>query len=174
MKIRPFSPEDAEAVREVHLRAFDGRSEEPRIVELLHAGDKAPVSLVAVLDGSVVAHVLFSPVDLGEGGSSINMVALAPVAVLPEHQNQGIGSNLIRAGLEVCREADYDAVVLLGEPSYYSRFGFERASDYGLGNEYGVDEHFMVAPLKSGALDGASGTVRYEPDFREGFRKRVE
>ncbi len=169
MKIRPFSPEDAEAVREVHLRAFDGRSEEPRIVELLHAGDKAPVSLVAVLDGRVVAHVLFSPVDLGEGGSSINMVALAPVAVLPEHQNQGIGSRLIRVGMEVCREAYYDAVVLLGEPGYYSRFGFERASDYGLGNEYGVDEHFMVAPLKSGALDGARGTVRYQPEFREVF-----
>ncbi len=96
-------------------------------------------------------------------------MALAPVGVLPEYQNRGIGSRLIRAGLETCGEAGYDAVVLLGEPGYYSRFGFERASDYGLGNEYGVDEPFMVAPLKSGALDGASGTVRYQPEFREVF-----
>jgi putative acetyltransferase len=169
MEIRPFRLEDAGAVREVHLRAFDGRSEEPRIVELLHAADKAPVSLVTVLDDRVVAHILFSPVDVGERGPSSNIVALAPVAVLPEHHNQGIGSRLIRVGMEVCREAYYDAVVLLGEPGYYSRFGFERASDYGLGNEYGVDEHFMVAPLKSGALDGASGTVRYQPEFREVF-----
>ena len=169
IEIRPFSPEDAGDVREVHLRAFDGSSQEPRIVELLHAADKAPVSLVAVLDGRVMAHVLFSPIDLGERGPSINTVALAPVGVLPEYQNRGIGSRLIRAGLETCGEAGYDAVVLLGEPGYYSRFGFERASDYGLGNEYGVDEPFMVAPLKSGALDGASGTVRYQPEFREVF-----
>ena len=167
LEIRPFSSEDAGAIREVHLRAFDGRSEETRIVELLHATDKAPVSLVAVLAGRVVAHILFSPVDLGERRPSINMLALAPVAVLPEHQNQGIGSRLIRTGLEVCREADYEAVVVLGEPSYYYRFGFERASDYGLGNEYGVNEHFMVVPLKNGALEGASGTIRYQPEFRE-------
>lgn len=97
------------------------------------------------------------------------MVALAPVGVLPEHQNRGIGTRLIEEGLAACREADYDAAVLVGEPGYYSRFGFERAGDYGLGNEFGVDEHFMVAQLKAGALGGAGGTVRYRPEFREVF-----
>jgi predicted N-acetyltransferase YhbS len=58
-----------------------------------------------------------------------------------------------------------EAVLLLGEPGYYSRFGFERASDYGLGNEYGVDEYFMLIELRSGALDGSRGTVRYRPEF---------
>ena len=66
-----------------------------------------------------------------------------------------------------CLEAGYDAVVVLGEPDYYSRFGFQRAGDRGLGNEYGADEHFMVVELRDGVLDGADGTVRYRPEFRE-------
>jgi predicted N-acetyltransferase YhbS len=73
------------------------------------------------------------------------MVGLAPVGALPEHQGRGIGTQLIREGLHACREAGYRAAVVLGEPGYYSRFGFEQASGKGLGNEYGVDEHFMVA-----------------------------
>ena len=67
--------------------------------------------------------------------------------------------------MEACREAAYDAVVLLGEPSYYSKFGFRRAGDYDLSNEYGVDHEFMVLELRSGALAGSGGTVRYRPEF---------
>ncbi len=131
VNIRPFGSVDAEAVREVHLKAFAGREDEARLVEALHAADAAPVSLVAVEEssGGVIGHVLFSPVEIDNGGSSIRVVGLAPVGVLPEHQGQGVGSRLIREGLEACREAGYDAVVLLGEPGYYSRFGFERQAD---------------------------------------------
>jgi putative acetyltransferase len=123
--------------------------------------------LVAVdgSSGGVIGHVLFSPVEIVNGGSSIRVVGLAPVGVLPEYQGQGVGSHLIRAGLEACREAAYDAVVVLGEPHYYSRFGFERASAHGLGNEYGVDHEFMVVELRSEALAGSEGTVRYRPEF---------
>jgi putative acetyltransferase len=95
------------------------------------------------------------------------MVGLAPVGVLPEYQGRGIGTRLIREGLEACREAGYVAVVVLGEPDYYSRFGFEQASGKGLGNEYGVNEYFMVAGLSNGVLDGISGAVRYREEFRE-------
>jgi putative acetyltransferase len=109
--------------------------------------------------------VLFSPVEVDNSASNVRMVGLAPVGVLPEYQGQGVGSRLIRAGLEACREAGYDAVVLLGEPDYYSRFGFERASAHGFGNEYGVDHEFMVMELRSEALDGSGGTVRYRPEF---------
>jgi putative acetyltransferase len=167
--IRPFGPGDAAAVREVHLGAFAGREGEARLVESLHAAGVATVSLVAVEEasGGVVGHVLFSPVEIYDGGSGIRAVGLAPVGVLPEYQGKGVGARLIRAGLEACREADYDAVVLLGEPGYYSRFGFERASDHGLGNEYAVDKPFMVLELRSGALDGLRGTVRYRPEFGE-------
>lgn len=166
MEIRSYNPEDAAAVREVHLRAFDGCEEELRLVELLHRAKAAPVSLVAVMDSQVVGHILFSPVVL-DSRSGLRMVGLAPVGVLPEHQGKGIGSRLVREGLAACRDASYRAAVVLGEPGYYSRFGFVRASEYRLGNKYGVDDHFMVAELERGALDGASGTVRYRPEFRE-------
>jgi putative acetyltransferase len=167
VNICPFGSGDAQDVREVHLRAFAGSEDEARLVESLHAAGAAPVSLVAVDEASkgVVGHVLFSPVEVDNGGSSIRVVGLAPVGVLPEYQGQGVGSRLIRAGLEACREAAYDAVVVLGEPGYYSRFGFERASGHGLGNEYGVDHEFMVAELRSEVLDGVEGPVRYRPEF---------
>jgi putative acetyltransferase len=158
------------AVREVHLRAFDDRREEALLVELLHTASAAVVSLVAAADpeGRVVGHILFSPVQVdGRGFDPPIMVGLAPVVVLPEHQGRGIGAYLIREGLQACREAGYGAAVVLGEPGYYSRFGFERASGKGLGNEYGADEHFMVVELSNGALDGVSGTVRYREEFRE-------
>jgi len=87
--------------------------------------------------------------------------------VPPEFQRQGIGSKLIREGLERCRQAGYDAVVVLGDPAYYSRFGFVRAADFGLQNEYGVHDEFMVLPLRRGALDGVSGMVKYLPEFSE-------
>jgi putative acetyltransferase len=94
-------------------------------------------------------------------------VGLAPVAVLPEFQRQGIGSQLIRDGLERCKQAGYDAVVVLGDPAYYFRFGFTRAADSGLHNEYGVHDEFMVVALHEGALRGASGMVKYLPEFAE-------
>ncbi|CAA9290481.1 MAG: hypothetical protein AVDCRST_MAG93-3851 [uncultured Chloroflexia bacterium] len=170
VNIGPFGFRDAEAVREVHLKAFASSEEEARLVETLHAADAAPVSLVASLDGSpggVVGHVLFSPVKVDDGASNVRMVGLAPVVVLPEYQGQGVGSRLICASLEARREAGYDAVVLLGEPDYYSRFGFERACAHGFGNEYGVNHEFMVMELRSEALDGSGGTVRYRPEFSQ-------
>jgi len=169
--VRPYRVEDAIAVRGVHARAFAGRWEEARLVDMLHASGAAPVSLVAATsetDGRLVGHILFSPVRIDRRGSDPPMmVGLAPVGVLREYQGRGIGSRLIRDGLEACREAGYAAAVVLGEPGYYSRFGFERASGKGLGNEYGTDEYFMVAELGNGGLDGVGGMVRYREEFRE-------
>jgi putative acetyltransferase len=165
MEIRLFTAGDADAVYEVHRRAFDGRTDESRIVQRLHDADKAVVSLVAVEDDRIVGHVLFSPTRVENRKEDIELVGLAPVGVLPEKQNEGVGSSLIQRGLEACREAGVDAVVVLGDPGYYSRFGFERAGEYGLGNEYGADEGFMVKPLHEGALDDVDGIVTYQPEF---------
>jgi putative acetyltransferase len=114
-----------------------------------------------------VGHVLFSPVVLEPAQPHFKAVGLAPVGVLPEYQKQGIGSRLIREGLEACRDAGYGAVVVLGDPAYYSRFGFSRARDHGLSNEYHTDEHFMVTALREGTLNGVSSTVKYQPEFQE-------
>lgn len=122
---------------------------------------------MATFDGEVVGHVLFSEVSLEPPAESFRAVGLAPLAVLPNHQRRGIGSRLIHDGLDACRNAGYDAVMVLGHSTYYPRFGFVRASDYGLDNEYGVDEAFMVMELVQGSLVGRSGMVRYAPEFGE-------
>jgi putative acetyltransferase len=135
-------------------------------VELLHARGKAPISLVAELKGTIVGHVLFSPVHLDPPAPRLQAIGLAPVGVLPSYQRRGIGSRLIREGLRLCADAGYDVVVVLGDPGFYSGFGFVRAAENGLGCEYG-DEHFMVAELRPRALQGVRGTVKYQAEFRE-------
>lgn len=165
-QIRTERSEDAGAIRHVLEQAFGG-SEEANIVEMLRKADKAPISLVATHDGQVVGHILFSPVTLTPAQASFNGIGLAPVAVLPGFQRRGIGSNLIREGLEPCWKAGYDIAVVLGDHSFYTRFGFSRAGAYGLGNEYGADEHFMAMELRAGALAEVSGLVKYQPEFKE-------
>jgi putative acetyltransferase len=145
----------------------DGGTDESCIVQRLHDAGKAVVSLVAVEGDRVVGHVLFSPTHVEHQGEDVELAGLAPVGVLPENQNEGVGSSLIQRGLEECREAGVNAVVVLGDPGYYSRFGFERASEYGLGNEYGGDEEFMIVPLREGALDDVDGIVTSQPEFRQ-------
>ena len=136
ISIRPYRAEDAAAVREVHLRAFDDHREAALLVELLHTASVAVVSLVAAADpeGRVVGHILFSPVQVdGRGSDPPIMVGLAPVGVLPEHQGRGIGTQLIREGLQACREAGYRAAVVLGEPGYYSPVRLRAGEREGLG-----------------------------------------
>ena len=95
-------------------------------------------------------------------------MGLAPMAVLPEYQNQGVGSLLVRNGLSECQRAGFDIVVVLGHPRYYPRFGFIPASQKGLSCEYQVpDEAFMVIELRPGALNGMSGLVKYQPEFAQ-------
>ncbi len=89
------------------------------------------------------------------------------MAVLPECQRIGIGSRLMRAGLELCRERGYDFIVLLGDPHYYSRFGFKPGRGFSLSSDYGDGDEFQVLELRHGALAGASGRVKYIPEFKE-------
>jgi putative acetyltransferase len=165
--IRPELPKDFATVFTIHQRAF-GRPEEARLVEELRCGADPKISLVAVLDNRVVGHIFFSPVTIEGQALSPAALGLAPMAVMPELQNQGIGSQLVRAGLDAARRAGHGVVVVLGHSHYYPRFGFEVASRRNLYCEFPApDEAFMVAELISGALRGVSGVVKYLPAFSQ-------
>ncbi len=163
--IRHEALEDMAAVHRLEQEAF-GRAEEANLVDALRRRRAFTLSLVAVKDDQVVGHILFSPVTIESGDSSFEAVGLGPMAVLPSHQRQGIGSQLVRAGLEECRKAGHAIVIVLGHPNFYPRFGFSPSKSYGIRWENDVpDEVFMVAELRPGALAGRSGIVRYQPEF---------
>lgn len=125
------------------------------------------LSLVATIDGLVVGHILFTPVTI-EPAVDRRLAGLAPMAVRPEHQRSGIGGQLIRAGLEECRRHGYAAVVVLGHPEYYPRFGFAPAHTFGLACEFpSPPEAFMAIELEPDAFSGIRGLVRYLRQFAE-------
>ncbi|MEN6341206.1 MAG: N-acetyltransferase [Methanospirillum sp.] len=163
--LREERPGDEAAVREVHTVAFEGPVE-ARIVDRLREACTDLVSLVAVDDGRIVGHVLFSPatVERGPGG-----MGLAPLAVLPEYRRRGIGLALVERGLSALRDRGCPFVVVLGHPGYYPRFGVDRASVHGLASQWeGIpDEAFMVLVLDAAAMAGAGGVARYRPEFDE-------
>jgi len=165
-RVRPESPGDLAAVREVNSRAFDG-AVEADLVDALRAAGAAPVSLVAEVDGAVVGHILFSPMTFEDAPAFRGrVVALGPMAVLPGHQRRGIGGALVEAGLAACTATGATAVFVLGHPEYYPRFGFVPAEDFGLRSVYDVPHGvFMARELVPGALADARGLVRYHAAF---------
>ena len=160
--IRPESPGDRDAVRAVNEAAF-GRPDEADLVGRLRDAAGPFLSLVAVAEGEVVGHILFTPVAV-EAPADVR--GLAPMAVRPDRQRSGVGAALVEAGLDACRADGAAAVVVLGHPDYYPRFGFRPASAFGLACEYDVpDEAFMALELVDGGLDGVDGLARYHPAF---------
>ena len=159
-------PGDAASVRDVSLEAFE-TALEADLVELLRERCSEQLSLVARIDGTIVGHILFTPVTVTAGEDLLKGMGLAPMAVRPGHQRQGVGSALVRRGLDLLRDAGYPFVVVLGHPAYYPRFGFERACDRGLRSEFeGVpDDAFMIAVFDEDVVSGAAGVVTYSPEF---------
>ena len=161
--IRSEQPADLAAVREIHRRAF-GQEEEGAIVDALRANGAAQLSLVAVLGARLVGHILYSPVHVGE----IVGAGLGPMAVLPEFQRQGIGSRLVKAGTEQLEEAGCPFIVVVGHPAFYPRFGFSRASSFGITCEWPVpDEAFMALVLDEARMQRVTGTAKYRAEFSE-------
>lgn len=166
VQIRDEQPSDANFILRVHRAAFGG-DVEVRLVDLLRQRNKSLISLVAEIGDDIIGHILFSAVTITGAAPNIRAIGLAPVAVLPESQRKGIGSALIHEGLDRGKRAGYDLVVVLGDPAYYARFGFRSAKQFGLENEYGVDEEFMVLELTKGIVARVSGLVQYAPEFKE-------
>jgi putative acetyltransferase len=160
--VRDESPEDRAAIREVNDRAFD-QPLEGRIVDALRAHGVVQLSLVALVDGRIAGHILFSPVTTASG---VVGAGLGPMAVTPDRQRRGVGAALIAAALPRLRASGCPFVVVLGHHEYYTRFGFVPASRYGLRCEWDVpDESFMVQVFDEQATAAAAGLVRYRPEF---------
>ena len=162
MKIRPEEPGDFDQIYELNAAAFGGE-DEAKLVDKLRALD-GYISLVAIDAGPVVGHISFSPVTLNDEPTAFT--GLAPMSVKPDRQRTGIGSALVTAGLEACRQAGHTAVFALGHANYYPRFGFRTAADMGFACEYPVEpEYFMALELAEGAFDDKRGLIRYDPAF---------
>ena len=165
--VRPEMAADIPAIRHVNTLAF-GRSSEADLVEALRRAGRLTISLVAVRGEDVVGHIAFSPVRIVSETATRGAIGLAPMAVLPAWQRQGIGSQLVRAGLARCGEARYDVAVVLGHPHYYPKFGFTPSKPHGITWEHEVpDEVFMVKALQPGALARTRGVAQYSPEFND-------
>jgi putative acetyltransferase len=164
VEIRKEQPQDIDAIRNLNLAAFDSGSE-AALVDKLRACCKDYLSFVAIEDDTVVGHILFTPTTVSET-NTVGM-GLAPMAVLPSCQRRGIGSSLVRHGIEYLRQSKCPFVIVLGHPEYYPRFGFELASKFRLLSQWeGVPkEAFMIAVFDSSVLPKDGGIVRYRGEF---------
>ena len=166
MLIRPEKFKDYAAVYAVNASEFETPAE-AKLVDVLRNEARPLVSLVAEDDGAIVGHIMFSPVSLA-GHEDLKIMGLAPVAVVPERQREGIGSMLVTAGLERCKALGYGAAIVLGHIGYYPRFGFTASVNYGIQCEYEVpQEAFMVLELQPGYLQGAQGIIYFHPAFKD-------
>jgi putative acetyltransferase len=164
--VRAATAADLDAIVAIHLAAF-GRDDEATLVRRLVDAGRASVSLVAVDDDdTVLGHVLLSPVTIEEGDDG-KALGLAPVAVHPDHQRQGVGHALIEEGIGACFVQDARAIFVLGSPAYYTTFGFSKASAHGLHDASDGGNAFQVLPLTIDGLAGYRGRVSYAPEFSD-------
>ena len=169
MKIRPEESKDYQAVDQLNKIAF-GQDAEARLVDKIRQSPHyiPELSLVAEEEDKIIGHILFSRVKINTGADSVSVLSLAPMAVLPEPQRQGIGSLMVKEGLKEARRLGEGAVVVVGHPEYYPKFGFVSARETGLEASFIVpDEAFLAYELIPELLGGVSGMVEYPPAFNE-------
>jgi len=167
IKIREEQAGDIEVIREINIIAFE-QPEEANLVDELRQNYSDLLSLVAEFDAKVVGHILFSAATIESNGEAVKGMGLAPMAVLPEYQNMGIGSKMVKEGVARLKETKCPFIIVLGYPRYYPKFGFTTASRYNIECEWEVpDDAFMVLMLDNDVMEGVSGMAKYLPEFAE-------
>jgi len=167
MNIREEQSGDVQGIRKANELGF-GQPLEADIVDKLRRNCSDLLSLVAVTENKILGHILFSPVEIKSKEATVQGMGLAPMAVLPEFQRQGIGAGLVREGVTRLRTQGCPFVIVLGHVEYYPRFGFEPASRYRIQSEWEVpDDAFMILVLNQSEMRGVSGLARYRPEFDE-------
>ncbi|MCB0586775.1 MAG: N-acetyltransferase [Phaeodactylibacter sp.] len=169
INIRAEAPQDYTAIREANDKAFEQQNE-GRLIEALRALPEfiPELSLVAEHHGKIIGHILFSPVEIRGKQTVHQALALAPMAVLPEYQGRGIGTQLVEEGLRQARQMGFGAVIVLGHEWFYPRFGFRPASRWNIRSPFPVpDAAFLALELRQGALQGVKGMVKYLRPFEE-------
>jgi len=165
MVIRKEKPEDINKIYNINIQAFETKAEADLVDRLRNSGTPI-ISLVAEIDNQLVGHILFTPMK--SDNFDIKIAGLAPMAILPEYQSKGIGSELVEKGLEYCAGEKYVAAAVLGHPNYYPKFGFVPSTRFDLISEYDVPkEVFMVKELESHSLSKISGIIKYHEEFNK-------
>ena len=163
--VRPEADGDSEAIRAVHLAAFD-TSGEADLVDRLRADGDSEISLVAELSGEVVGHVLLSRMSVSGDGRTYRALGLGPVAVRPGAQDGGVGSALIRTALAEAEALGVDVLFVVGDPDYYYRFGFTSEAAEPFASPY-AGTWFMALWLRPDPVAPRSGTAAYAAAFAE-------
>ncbi|XGC81062.1 GNAT family N-acetyltransferase [Bdellovibrio bacteriovorus] len=173
LTITPETPFDYEGISKVVLDAFSAAEftdgDEHNLVRRLRDSRAyiPELALVAKADGVIAGHILFTKIKIHcAGGKIIESLALAPVSVHPKFQRKGIGASLIKEGHRLAQKLGYSSVILVGHPGYYPRFGYVKASQFGISAPFDVpDDAFLAVELTEGALKDVSGKVEYPPEF---------
>ncbi len=165
MSIRREQPADIKQIDAVYAKAFDTDAETILVNSLRDSG--VPLVSLVYEDGKdIIGHILFTQVDLLGDDSGVRIMGLAPMGVLPRDQYRGIGSSLVKAGLDECKSEGYDAAVVLGYTGFYPKFGFVSSAKFGIKTEFNVPEEvFMALELKPGTLNGKEGIVKFHKAF---------
>lgn len=174
IKIRNEQLNDYDEIKKINELAFGQENEGKMIESLRKTSDyNASLSLVAEIKDKIVGHILFYPIKIKSEKGEYTILSLAPMAVHPEYQNKGIGSKLIKRGLAIAKETNFDAVIVVGHPKYYPRFGFKPASNWGIKLPFDVpDDVFLALELKDNALKNYKGKVEYPKEFYEAMQSQ--
>lgn len=174
INIREENIEDNSYIYNLIQKAFEGAEhsdgDEHNLVNRLRNSENyiKELSLVAIVDGVIVGYIMFTKLFIINGDKKHESLALAPLAVLPNYQNKGVGSQLINEGLKIAKALGYNSVIVLGSEKYYPQFGFKEASSFGIEAPFEVpSENFMAIELVKNSLNDVNGKVVYAKEFFE-------